>query len=69
MGHISQPPCVPGSCDGAGPLEVAMLEVLSSLPHCSTGGVETWTGWNPKPAFFSFPRSNIVGEAQSAQFY
>lgn len=46
-----------------------MLEVLSSLLHCSTGGVETWIGWNPIPAFFSFPRSNIVGEAQSAQCY
>lgn len=29
--------------------------------------VETWTGWNPKPAFSSFPRSDVVGEAQSAQ--
>lgn len=46
-----------------------MLEVLSSLLHCSTGGVETWIGWNPIPAFFSYPRSNIVGEAQSAQCY
>lgn len=68
-GTSARPHVSPGSCDGAGPLEVAILEVLSFLPYCSTDGVETWTGWNPKPAFSSFPRSDTVGEAQSVQCY
>lgn len=65
----ASPQLSPGSCDEAGPLEVAILEVLSSLPYCSTGGMETWIGWNPKLPFSSFPRSDIVGEAQCSQCY
>lgn len=68
-GTSASPHVSPGSCDEAGPLEVVVLEVLSSLPYCPTDGVETWTGWSPKLAFSSFLRSDIVGEAQSAWCY
>lgn len=44
---------VSGSCDGAGPLEVAILEVLSSLPHSST--VECRPGLDEIRNLFSPP--------------
>lgn len=40
-GTSASPHVSPGSCDEAGPLEVVILEILSSLPYCTTDGVET----------------------------
>lgn len=61
--HISGARAVLGSGEGAGPLEVASLD---GLCPGSAGGGQTWAGWKPKLAFPSFPRSDTVGETQSA---